>query len=52
MHLKESYPSALYSNNYGLKQLFTIVKGFITKALEYTAVLKLKNNLYMLLHIS
>ena len=40
------------SNNSGLKQLSTIVKSFFTKALEYKAVLNLKNNLYALLHIS
>ena len=39
--------------SFGLKQLSTIVKkSFITKALEYKAVLKFKNNLYALLCIS
>ena len=32
----------LHSNNFGLKQLSTIVKKFYTKALKYEAVLKFK----------
>ena len=33
-----------------LKQLPTIVKNFITKALEYKAILKFKNNLCIATH--
>ena len=45
----------LYSNNFGLKQLSITamyIRNFITKELEYKAVLKFKNNLYVLLCIS
>ena len=40
------------ANNFGLKQLSTIVKSFITKALEYKAVLMFNNNFYASLCIS
>ena len=42
----------LQSNNFDLEQFSTAVKSFITKPLEYKAVLNLKTNLYALPCIS
>ena len=41
MHLKKACLQ-VNSNNFGLGQLSTIIKRFITKALQYKAVLKFK----------
>ena len=43
--------ASLQLNNFGLKHFLLLLKSFITKALEYIAVLKFENNLSALLHI-